>query len=297
MNDNGNRPRNLTFSQRNGYEPLPKPMRLEELSEDLRRKIWNQIWRLFMSKSEVGHGGQGGYYHYFSLEVESSVERISGRLHNVSEDRIDTSHKKVMRDLRDTVEEGSFNKVLDLVELISDENLDKDFPDSIAHTFETQAAPYRFDISLKPYQFFPCSTKSQGDATRDALETIRENGMKGAETHLRDAAKHINDRQYADSIADSIHAVEFVAHTVDPKSSKKFGNALDSLEKKGILKNKALKGALKKLYGYTNTEEGIRHSLRKQDTANVGLDEAMLMFGACASFAAYLTQKHEKIGK
>ena len=28
----------LTFSQRYGYEPLPEPMRLEELSDDLRRQ-------------------------------------------------------------------------------------------------------------------------------------------------------------------------------------------------------------------------------------------------------------------
>ena len=36
----------LTFSQREGYAPLPKPMQLEELSADLRREIWNEIRKL-----------------------------------------------------------------------------------------------------------------------------------------------------------------------------------------------------------------------------------------------------------
>ena len=31
-----------------------------------------------------------------------------------------------------------------------------------------------------------------------------------------------------------------------------------------------------------------------KDSAAVGLDEAMFMFGACASFAAYLAQKHRQ---
>ena len=50
-------------------------------------------------------------------------------------------------------------------------------------------------------------------------------------------------------------------------------------------------------YGYTNDEQGIRHALLDRDAADVGLDEALFMFGACASFAAYLTQKHRQAGE
>lgn len=44
----------------------------------------------------------------------------------------------------------------------------------------------------------------------------------------------------------------------------------------------------------TSSEEGVRHSLVFKDSADVGLDEAMFMFGACASFAAYLANKHRQ---
>ena len=50
-------------------------------------------------------------------------------------------------------------------------------------------------------------------------------------------------------------------------------------------------------YGYTNDEQGIRHALTRRAAANVGLDEAMFMFGACASFAAYLANKHRQAGR
>ena len=120
--------------------------------------------------------------------------------------------------------------------------------------------------------------------------------MDGSATHLRQAAEHINAGQYADSIADSIHAVESVARTIDPGSGKTLGPALRSLERAGVLKHPALREAFEKLYGYTNDEEGVRHALLEKGSADVGLDEAVFMFGACASFAAYLTGKHRQAG-
>ena len=53
------------------------------------------------------------------------------------------------------------------------------------------------------------------------------------------------------------------------------------------------KEALLKLYGYTSNEEGIRHSLIDEGQANVGMDEAIFMLGACASFSSYLLRKYK----
>lgn len=121
--------------------------------------------------------------------------------------------------------------------------------------------------------------------------------MESASAHMRQAAEHINARQFADSITDSIHAVESVARIIDPKNNKTLGPALDSLERAGLLKHPALKGAFKQLYGYTSNEQGVRHALIDKDAADVGLDEAVFMFGACACFAAYLSQKHREAGE
>ena len=119
--------------------------------------------------------------------------------------------------------------------------------------------------------------------------------MSGAGAHLRDAAQHMNAEQYADSIADSIGAIESVARSIEPKASRSLGPALDSLENAGVLRHRALKEAFKKLYGYASDEPGIRHAPVFETKADVGLDEAILMFGACASFAAYLARKHREV--
>ena len=58
----------------------------------------------------------------------------------------------------------------------------------------------------------------------------------------------------------------------------------------------AFKSGIEKLYGYTsNDQEGIRHSLSDATTTVDGAD-AVFMFGACASFAAYLVEKARGVG-
>ena len=156
------------------------------------------------------------------------------------------------------------------------------------------AAAYWLDKSNYPYQIFPRSNKAQGEATQEAIKTVRDGGMKGAEAHLCQAAEYINAQRFAESIKDSIHTVESVARQIDPKS-KTLGPALNSLEKAGLIKHPALKEAFSKLYGYTSDEQGIRHALLDKNSPDVDLDEAMFMFGACASFAAYLVSKHHKM--
>ena len=92
-----------------------------------------------------------------------------------------------------------------------------------------------------------------------------------------------------------LHAVESVARTIDPKASKTLRPAIRSLEAKGVLKHPAFQEACIKLYKYTSDESGIRHALLDERAADVDLDDAVFMFGACASFAAYLVNRHKQL--
>lgn len=289
-NNKNNFADSLTFSQREGYAPLPEPMQLEELSADLRREIWNETRSLLLSIRTLNARSQ----YYFRGNDARFIERVLGKLLQKPEDEIDTSFWPVMDLLKDWILKKPFNEVLDLIESIANDSESwAKFADPIRESFERCAAAYYLDMSHHPYQFIPRTNQVQGDATRKAMETISEGGMAGAETHLRQAADHINAQRFADSVRDSIHAVESVARQIDPKS-KTLSPALNALEKAGLINHSALKGAFSKLYGYTSDEQGIRHALLEKDSPNVGLDEAMFMFGACASFAAYLVNKHQK---
>ena len=277
---------NLPFSQRYNYEPLPEPMRLEQLSNDLRREIWNAIRSLLLE------GRKEYMSYYFSAQHKRFIERVLGKFHKLSEDEITTSYQEVLVSFKEIVVDGPFNRVLDLVEIIlNDIEFREDLVYEMGDLFELHHAPYWLDASQEPYRFHPRSSVEQGQAAQQAIQLLQENKMDGATAHLGQASEHINQGQYADSVSDSIAAVESVARKIDPKANRTLSPALDSLEQAGVVKHPALKMAYSKLYGYTSDEEGIRHALIDKSEANVGLDEAVFMYGACASFAAYLACK------
>ncbi len=124
----------------------------------------------------------------------------------------------------------------------------------------------------------------------ESMRALRRGGMEGSVSHLHKASACISQRDWAGSIRESVHAVESVARLLSPRASS-LGIALKSLERDREL-HPALSGGFDKLYGYTSDERGIRHALIDDTEANVGMDEAVFMFGACASFASYLWRKH-----
>ena len=107
----------LTFSQRYGYEPLPEPMQLEELSNDLRREIWNATRELLISLRSL-------YASYcFDEEASRFLERVLGKLLKKFEDEIDTSdYDDVLSQFKLLILQGSFNEVLDLVEIMANDS-------------------------------------------------------------------------------------------------------------------------------------------------------------------------------
>lgn len=290
-----------TFSQRYGYQSLPKPMQAEELSDDLRRELWNLFSDVLSGSIILSPYGNS---RSFSLEAQIWIQCLLGKLLRKPKDEIDMDCDWVIAAFKERIYNPNcpFYITLDVVEsFVNTEEFEEiygpDFEsyiDDIRQLFEVHMAAYYLSKG-RPYQIISRSNLAQGKATGQAIETVRDSGMEGADTHLRRSVEHLNTQQYADSIRESIHAVESVARTICPDKNT-LGDALKSLERKGLVVHPALKEAFQKLYAYSNDEQGIRHALL-EDEAKVGLDEALFMFGACASFAAFLVAKYQELDR
>lgn len=75
-----------TFSQRYDYEPLPKPMRLEEISEDSRRETFNAIRGLFSGTGTASIAGYLSNHGEFVGDGDRFVERTFGKWFGTTED-------------------------------------------------------------------------------------------------------------------------------------------------------------------------------------------------------------------
>lgn len=280
-------PKRLSFSQAQGYEELPAPLKLEELSSEARTQIWNLLY-FSLKRCEQRHEPYGA-------SVNGAWERILRRMHCFHDNRAlddwSRDFDKNRRMLRDHIESAPFNHVFDRLQFIMrDRDCPLDFKSDLKRAFETCGLAYTIEKGPPP-TILPAVTREEGVVLVQSLQSLRKAGLGGSATHLRNAAQEIINRDSAAAIRESIHAVESVARQIDPKASKTLSPALKSLEKQGKL-HPALKDALSKLYGYTSDEQGIRHALLEKTTSKAGMNEAVFMLGACASFASYLWRKH-----
>ena len=287
----------LTFSQREGKAPLPEPMRLEHVSKDFRNLVWLAVDNAIK---------RGMFFDSNIRQIINAYEKHDSMYHVVSDytfkvlhwshDSIDhrpTEHQNL---LRETIVEKRYDFVLTLVEFFLRHNscpqqLQKD----LENAFKEVPLAYAVQIINGLPTIVPCFSEESGTATQQAIETIEQKGPAGAKTHLHDAVEAINEQRYADAVRESIHAVESVARTIDPNASKTLGPALTSLEKAGVLNHPSLREGFKRLYGYTSDKQGIRHALLEEGAADVDLDDAVFMFSTCASFAAYLVNRHKQL--
>ena len=236
------------------------------------RNLTKSVWYVGSPWREILHEMHINLYH---RAIDDWAPEFSGQL----------------QQLRHSIYTVPFNKVFDIVQFVLRHTRCPDgFISDMKRMFARERLAYAIDEGPPP-TIIPSVTVEEGNSIVEAMQSLRDAGLGASASHLRRAAECINGQDWAGSVRESIHAVESVARKLDPQASNTLGPALNSLEKTGTL-HPALKGAFSKLYGYTSDEQGIRHSLLDQDSANVGMDEAVFMLGACASFSSYLWRKH-----
>ena len=284
----------LTFSQRYGYEAIPGRLRLGELPPQARTRIWNVLYEFedeaTMEEYTIDHMGVGLTYAVPLLKI---MRDLHGQRDGKPLDEWTDDYSAVEADLKRRIGSDPFHHVFDLIEFIMQhQSCPHDFVERMARVFGFCNLAYMIDPG-PPAKIFPAATPEERIELTRNLDELHAAGLRGSTAHLRNASKCINNSKWADSVRESIHAVESVARQIDPAASNTLGKALGSLKRKRVLKHSALIDALDKLYGYTLGEQGIRHALLEKAEADVTVDEAVFFLGACASFASYLWRKHQ----
>ena len=96
---------------------------------------------------------------------------------------------------------------------------------------------------------------------------------------------------YRNSIKESISAVESTCQMI-LNNRETLGKALDKLKRSGIDIPESLENGFDKIYGYTNSEDGIRHAM--MEIPNLCEEDARFMLVACSAFTNFLLVKYEK---
>lgn len=282
MGDNADDHKRLTFEQREGLAPLPKQLKRLEISSQMRSLLWAHL-HAKLERSNSGNLGQPWYGILKTKHVH---------VDHLPVDDFDPSYYEQSERLKDLCFNGECGKVLGFFDwLLTGHDRPYLRPDEIDRILAKCRSAYRVIDGMISF----AGTDEQVDALKRAFTDLSATSYQGARAHLREAAKHLTDGQWAASIRESIHAVESVAVSIAPDGKRTLGDALTKIEKK-----KAIHGALKlgfqNIYGFTSDEEGIRHALLEKGQSDVDEADALFMIGACAAFVSYLIAKARAAG-
>lgn len=129
-----------------------------------------------------------------------------------------------------------------------------------------------------------------------AIEEAISSDVVSVRQQLEKALSLLSDKKsphYADSVKNSISAVESLCIAIAADGSKTLPKSLGGVEKRVGLQ-KALSKSLDSLYGYRNVEPGVGHGGTKPDT--VDFEEAKFYLVSCSAWINYLTAKAAKAG-
>jgi len=163
------------------------------------------------------------------------------------------------------------------------------FISRINHEFERLNYAYRFVEK----EIVEISSKEEIVTIEKAIKNSENN----VRLHLQSALSLLAKKptgDYRNSIKESISAVEAVCREMTGKNN--LGDALNELEKTGVVIPKVMKIGFEKLYGYTNNKEtGIRHALMDNEGTYIPSSlESIFMIVSCSAFINYLYAKKAK---
>lgn len=269
---------NIPFSQRNGYVPFIQQLDLEKIPQEFKEKV-KALLDAIIKKNK-------NFSYVIDPEYIYVVKNLYINFYKGDYRYFDNSKKFVNYFIFDFIDRSSFFEIFDFLEqiIIDFYNIRKD--NGVELYLKSLFKKYRLAYTIYNGKIVPIANDTEGKTYIGALNMTEKTGTNGAHSHLIKAGEQINHQKWAESVRESISAVEAVCRQIAGENAS-LGAALSKIAKQYHL-HPAFKKALSELYGYTSDENGIRHSLLDNPQAKVDQTDALFMLGACASFVSYL---------
>jgi hypothetical protein len=148
---------------------------------------------------------------------------------------------KLHESLKKIFAHGSYHELFDLLQWLLEQPEKVVDAEMVRAALEHSRAAYRLlndDRTIVPIAF-----EEEANTINQSFANLANSEFSGAKTHLSAAARHLTDGKPADSIRESIHAVESVARCLGGESSLK--GALQELKSRNSV-HPALEEGFKK---------------------------------------------------
>lgn len=271
-----------TFSQRMGLAPIAPEFQLNNISGDLRNRLWSLLTsRCFdnVTFPSYSYNLSKSCNHYFYSYA------IWDQIFKKSIDTIPHQWSTAVQEIREWYFKAKWNQVYDLI----------DFCYKIAPKGEKQAYVFQANQILEQEnsgfrfvgdEIVPITDVHEIDSIKAAM--CYKGEWEPISSHISTSLSLLSDKinpDFRNSIKESISAVESAARLLCGDIKATLGDATRLIERGGKL-HPAMAKALSNLYGYTSDEGGIRHSML--DEPNLSFLDAKFMLVICTAFCNHL---------
>lgn len=268
------------FSERIGARE-PPPIQMDEMSEELRNRLWNEI--AFKNSRLTCEG----WHHLGSLVASELGWQTDGVPQGLS--RLGPG-AAARRWLKDKFYGADWATAYDVLEIIVG-TFRGEVLDRVCAAFNGELQRGRSGYRFINGVLTPITNETEMAEVGEAQEHAEEVGWAGVQGHLRQAVQMLGQRpepDYRNAIKEAVSAVESACRHITGDKSVTLGAALKVLDQYVPIHG-AMKEAFRRLYGYASDEPGVRHGMPADP--NVGFDEAKFMVVACSAFVNYLASK------
>jgi hypothetical protein len=276
-----------TFSQRIGTKPLKKPIQLRGMNRELRTGLWNAVLQCYL--------GSATDYLYEAPEKQRLFIKVYADLFCAPIDEMPVSFERMRDEIKTNIlDQSKWDEVYELIEFLPNNYIDdgdytdinKIFIEYCNKILARENAGYKFVNK----RIAPITSEQEIKEIESAINL----SIDPVRTHLDKALELMSDKQkpnYRNSMKESISAVESLLNNIAGKKNLSLTDALNEVikQKKMILPT-SLKLGLEKIYGYTSSSDGIRHSLT-EEMDNLTQTDARFMLIMCSAFVNYLKSK------
>ena len=268
-----------TFSKRYGYEKI-KEFQVQSLDNETRNLLWSMFWKICNTTPAVVQS-LPGFAEY--IWVDFLKNRIDEFPCYKTGTGLSLNTHPDYSFLKNIFVYYEWYKVYDLIEEFYRYFGYKSIKNKINEILEKENCAYR----LVDSNIVEITAECEIEEIEKAAASNNDIAVK---SHITKALSHLSDREnpdYRNSIKESISAVEALCRKFTGEST--LDKSLKKLESKGLVLNPQLKAGLEKIYFYTNSEGGLRHSL--SDESKVDQADAKFMLVSCSAFVNYIISK------
>jgi hypothetical protein len=205
-----NHRKGLTFEQAEGAAPLPAQLKLKELTPELRAVLWEAV-----HDSLVGHRDHEKFTgRAYPADPWGRILRhiLVYRDHRMADDFRNDSEPHV-RAIKQIFQGGDYLAVFGWLQAALRLGAPQRFKERIDAVLKYGRAAYRV---LDGDTIVPVGSEAELETIKRAYADLAAAEFHGARAHLRNAAELLTTGKWADSIRESIHAVESVARLLEP---------------------------------------------------------------------------------